>query len=245
MSQDRLFFTLFLSLFILLNAYLLASGALLADSTGFGIIVAAGITLALYSFLYKDNPLFKFAEHLYVGVAAAYTVTQVWYLVLLADVVTPFFNLDSNAERGNDWIVIFPSILGLFILTQLSSSKFSWLSRISFAFIVGLGAGLSVPRSISSFILAQIQPTLRPLSFSQEGLDLLIILVGVVSVLIYFFYSIEHTGAVGIASKIGIWFLMISFGASFGYTIMARLSLLIGRVNFLLATWLTIDLPLF
>ncbi|MEC8931715.1 MAG: hypothetical protein VYB08_09860, partial [Candidatus Latescibacterota bacterium] len=67
---------------------------------------------------------------------------------------------------------------------------------------------------------------------------LLLILIGVVSVLVYFFFSVEHRGVVGGISKVGIWFLMISFGASFGYTIMARLSLLIGRIRFLLGDWL-------
>jgi len=245
MNRDKMLFIVFLALFILLNVYLLSSEKLSADWSGFGVIVAAGITLALYSFLYKDNPLFKVSEHLYVGVAAAYTITQVWYLVLLADVVTPLLNLDNNAERGSDWVVIFPTILGIFILTQLASSRFSWLSRIPFAFIVGLGSGLAIPRIISANLLAQIQPTLSPLSLSIEGLNFLVILIGVISVLIYFFYSVEHTGPVGVASRIGIWFLMISFGASFGYTIMARLSLLIGRVGFLMEDWLKLELPLF
>ncbi|MCZ6632126.1 MAG: hypothetical protein O7G87_01880 [bacterium] len=245
MNRDKMLFIVFLALFILLNIYLLSSEKLSADWSGLGVIVAAGITLALYSFLYKDNLLFKFSEHLYVGVAAAYTITQVWYLVLLADVVTPLLNLDNNAERGSDWVVIFPTILGIFILTQLASSRFSWLSRIPFAFIVGLGSGLAIPRIISANLLAQIQPTLSPIDLSIEGLNFLIILIGVISVLIYFFYSVEHTGPVGVASRIGIWFLMISFGASFGYTIMARLSLLIGRVGFLMEDWLKLELPLF
>ena len=103
---------------------------------------------------------------------------------------------------------------------------------------VGLGAGLTIPRTISSFILAQIEATLQPLSWSLAGFDLLIILVGVVSVLVYFFFSLEHNGAVGKVSRLGIAFLMISFGASFGYTIMARLSLLIGRISFLMDDWL-------
>ena len=57
-------------------------------------------------------------------------------------------------------------------------------------------------------------------------------------------FSFEHTGAVGAISRVGIWFLMISFGASFGFTVMARLSLLIGQLTFLLEDWLTLDLPL-
>ena len=66
----------------------------------------------------------------------------------------------------------------------------------------------------------------------------LVIIVGVLSVLVYFFFSAEHKGAVGATSRLGIWFLMVSFGAAFGYTIMGRVSILIGRVNFLLTQWL-------
>ncbi|HJN26812.1 MAG TPA: hypothetical protein QF604_02735, partial [Candidatus Latescibacteria bacterium] len=89
-----------------------------------------------------------------------------------------------------------------------------------------------------AFLLSQIEATIRPITMDVDGLNLLLILIGVVSVLVYFFFSVEHRGVVGGISKVGIWFLMISFGASFGYTIMARLSLLIGRIRFLLDDWL-------
>jgi hypothetical protein len=114
------------------------------------------------------------------------------------------------------------------------------LSRISFAFIVGIGSGIAIPRVISSLILQQVQGTLKPLVmagdggvtwFTFAGLNTLLILVGVASVLFYFFFSIEHTGAVHRIARIGIYFLMVSFGAAFGYTVMARMSLLIGRFD--------------
>ena len=50
-----------------------------------------------------------------------------------------------------------------------------------------------------------------------------------ISSLVYFFFSKEHKGTVGAISKIGIYFLMIKFGASFGFAVMGRISLLIGR----------------
>ena len=243
MNRDHLVFFLFLLVFAAVNIYLFASGSLPANMTGLGTFIAAGITLSLYSFLYKDNPLFKFAENLYVGVAAAYTLNQVWYTVLLPDVITPISELDSES-MNNLWLLV-PTMLGFFMLTQLSAAKYSWLSRIAFAFVVGLGSGLAIPRTIAANLLAQMQPTMQAITPDFAGVNLFIILVGVVAVLVYFFYSVEHTGAVGVASKIGIYFLMISFGASFGYTIMARLSLLIGRVGFLLEEWLVIQLPLF
>ena len=68
----------------------------------------------------------------------------------------------------------------------------------------------------------------------------IVLIIGVLSVLAYFFFSKEHTGSYGRFCKLGIYFLMFSFGASFGYTVMARVSLLIGRVTFLLYDWLHI-----
>ncbi|HEU4683129.1 MAG TPA: hypothetical protein VFS39_01325, partial [Nitrospira sp.] len=103
-----------------------------------------------------------------------------------------------------------------------------------------------IPRTISSFILKQIEDTVRPLlsmtgqggiTFSTDllspasNLNAVIILVGVSSVLFYFFFSIEHSGPGKAVARTGIVFLMIAFGAAFGYTVMARMSLLIGRLT--------------
>ena len=237
MARDSYLLLAFILLFALANAVLFTfADALSFDWNGFGTIVAAGLTLALYSFLYKDNPLFKFAEHIFVGVAAGYIFGQYWYPTLYGEIIAPLIGQSDSAD-GGVWRLLFPTFLGLLMWTRFSA-RIGWLSRIAFAFIVGTGAGFTIPHYIDSFILGQIQPTLKPLEMSGDGLNLLIILVGVISVLIYFFFSVEHTGVVGRVSRLGIWFLMISFGASFGYTIMARLSLLIGRVRFLLDDWL-------
>ena len=233
--RDTYVFLVFLLFFAAVNIGLVVSGTLQVDWMGLGIITAAGMTLALYSFLYKDNPLFKFAEHVFVGVAAAYVFGQYWYPTIYGEIIAEWTELEQD-ESANWWLLA-PTFLGLLMLTRFSP-RLAWLSRYSFAFFVGLGAGLTIPRYTSSFILAQIEPTIQPLSLSWDGLNLLVILVGVIGVLVYFFFSVEHTGVAGRVSRIGIWFLMVSFGASFGYTVMARISLLIGRVDFLLKDWL-------
>jgi len=67
-----------------------------------------------------------------------------------------------------------------------------------------------------------------------------VIFLGVFCGLVYFFFSKEHKGFFGGASRMGIWILMITFGASFGYTVMGRISLLVGRLTFLFHNWLGI-----
>ncbi|OQD45348.1 hypothetical protein BIY37_09075 [Candidatus Brocadia sapporoensis] len=221
----------------------MASGKLPFSFDGFGVILGAGLTLAIYSFLYKDNPAFKIAENLYVGVSLGYTIIITWFNFLKPDLydslIVPMFS--KAATKAPQYALIFPSMLGVFMFLRFSR-KLSWLSRWTFAFVVGLGAGVSIPRVISAFILEQIKPSLHPVFSGGETLfssvNTLLIMLGVISVLIYFIFSVEHKGAIGKISKIGIWFLMISFGASFGYTVMGRLSLLIGRIQFLLRDWL-------
>ncbi|MFY4730056.1 hypothetical protein [Nitrospira sp. BLG_2] len=203
-----------------------------------GAWVATGLTLFIFSFLYKDNPLFKFAEHLYVGVSLGYIIVKTYDSVVLHLIVKPI------VENGEIALLI-PVAIGMLMLTRYVP-KAAWMSRYAFAFIVGMGAGLAIPRTISSFILKQIEDTVRPLlsmtgqdglAFSMNllnpgsNLNALIILLGVSSVLFYFFFSIEHSGAGRAVARTGVIFLMISFGAGFGYTVMARMSLLIGRLT--------------
>ncbi|MFI5247019.1 MAG: hypothetical protein ACHQWV_00505 [Nitrospirales bacterium] len=203
-----------------------------------GAWVATGLTLFIFSFLYKDNPLFKLAENLYVGVSVGYTIVKTYDTVIVHLIWKPI------VENG-EWALLIPVAIGTLMLTRYVP-KAAWLSRYAFAFIVGVGSGLAIPRVISSYILKQIEDTVRPLMVIVPGegltftwsllnpassLNTIIILIGVSSVLFYFFFSVEHTGPGKAVARTGILFLMIAFGAAFGYTVMARMSLLIGRLT--------------
>jgi hypothetical protein len=193
-----------------------------------GIWIAAGLTLCVFSFLYKDNPLYKFAEHLYIGLSVGYTIAQTWHEAIIKFVWYPI------SQEGNYFIFI-PAGIGLLMFSRFIP-KYRWIIRWPLAFMIGISAGASIPRNMDSMIFKQMQATIQPLS----SINLIIIVLGLLFTLLYFFFSVEHKGPIGVASKVGIFFLMISFGAAFGYTVMARISLLIGRTYFLLHDWLHI-----
>ncbi|MEK7294385.1 MAG: hypothetical protein AAB049_05345 [Nitrospirota bacterium] len=203
-----------------------------------GAWVATGLTLFILTFLYQDNPLFKLAEHLYVGVSVGYAIVKTYDTVVIRLIYEPMV-------KQGDWWLLIPLAIGALMLTRYVP-KAAWMSRIAFAFVVGVGSGLAIPRVISSYILKQIEDTVRPLaSLATDGsttftysllnpasnLNAIVLLIGVVSVLFYFFFSVEHTGPGKAVARTGIIFLMIAFGAAFGYTVMARMSLLIGRLT--------------
>jgi len=79
LKKDSIVIVLFFLALIVVNGILVGTGKLKFGTEGFGIMVAAALTIALYSFLYQDNPIFKMAEHFYVGVATAYLFIVTWF----------------------------------------------------------------------------------------------------------------------------------------------------------------------
>jgi hypothetical protein len=200
-----------------------------------GIWIAALLTLGIISFLYKDNLLYKISEAIFIGISAGY-----WFITYFWDSLYRKFWV--GVHEG-DWILWGGAILGLMMLCRLFG-KIGWISRWPLAFIVGATAGLKMMVYFTTNAMAQVHDTVREMSVAvTDGgwYDIIgkgVIVIGVFTGLIYFYFSKEHKGAFGSAAKVGTWFLMVTFGASFGYTVMSRMSLLLGRIDFLLTDWL-------
>jgi len=215
-------------------------------SHDFGIWVAALLTLCVFSFLYRDNPLYKFAEHLFVGVSAGYYIVLNFWTVIVVNLYDPLHVMFTRHQAPFDaqlgdyraWLFI-PALLGVLLFTRLFG-RIGWLSRWSLATIIGGYAGLKTTGFAQGDLVAQVQASLQPLWTGQIGssLNAILFTVGIVTSLLFFFFSREHKGVLGGASRIGVGFLMVSFGAGYGYTVMSRISLLIGRFQFLLHDWL-------
>jgi hypothetical protein len=230
------------------------------------------LTLCIFSFLYKDNPFYKAAEHLFVGVSAGYVavlsfwqqvqpnlfgrlwpsrvdvddgsiLTSIWYAIYeIFNVITTGFGVldrsifPEGGIKGFEEIRIIymiPFILGIFMILRLVP-KLGWLARWAIAYIVGMAAGLRFYGFLNSNVLNQIKAS--AIDFTSDWgtiINGLIVFIGTLTGLIYFFYSTEHKGVVGRLSRIGIYFLMIKFGAAFGFAVMGRISLLIGQFNYL------------
>tara|TARA_A100000164_G_C21899993_1_gene769998 strand:+ start:879 stop:1733 length:855 start_codon:yes stop_codon:yes gene_type:complete len=240
----------------------------------FGAWLSILFTLAILSYLYKDNPFYKASEHIFVGISSAYwavtffwtkvhpnlfgrlwpssqyentesLINTLWYFPykIIRGFTTIFGIVDNDVfpENGIDsgwndisYSYLIPFMLGIFMLLRLVPSL-SWLARWAIAYIVGMAAGLRFYGYLNSDILEQITASTIDLSSSPTDIiNSAIIIFGTLSGLLYFFFSRSDTGIISKFSKIGIYFLMISFGASFGFAVMGRVSLLIGRFNSLI-----------
>ncbi|HNQ43675.1 MAG TPA: hypothetical protein PKI59_04565 [Candidatus Cloacimonadota bacterium] len=202
-----------------------------------GIWVAAFFTLSIFSFLYKDNPFYKFAEQVFVGLSAAYWLVNIIYSIMLPNLFTKLFN-----DFSGNAVLLIPAALGIMMLMRIHP-KTQWVSRYPIAIVIGTSAGISMLRYMKSDILNQVTATMiNPFAAQTIAgvIGNLLLIIGTICGVYFFYFSKKQEGVFAVPSKIGIWFLMISFGATFGYTVMARISLLIGRLDFLLGTWLHI-----
>ncbi len=205
--------------------------------------VGVFFTLSVYSFLYKDNPFYKLAEHVTVGVSVGYSLYIVWTNAFIGQVYTQFMNGGYIFSMHVDkrWDFIIPALLGIFMIFRLFP-KYAWMSRYSLALLVGAGAGIGLPLAMQASILKQVSSSMVKVNFTGEGISNLIIIIGVLATLSYFYFSKEHKGVFGKFANVGIWYLMVGFGATFGYTVMARMSLFIGRLLFIFQDFLGLNL---
>lgn len=211
------------------------------------IWIAALLTLAIYSFLYRDNPVYRFAESLLIGLSVGFLLVTTFETTIIPKALEPvgegFSRLFVGGDLAGFWSLIravIPLALGILMFARFFPG-IGWVSRISLALYIGFGAGASIPANMQSYILKQIDATIRPfltIDGFVAAVNAIVILVGLISTLFYFYFSKAHKGAFGAVARLGTFYLMIFFGATFGYTVMARISLLIGRLTFLLRDWL-------
>lgn len=260
------------------------------------------LTFCILSFLYKDNPFYKLAEHLFIGISIGYVITQQYYNVLRPKLV-------ERIGAADHWwwnLELVPLLLVALLFVKAVSRRWAWLGRYPLAFVVALYAGIQINAVAQADLGQQIKRAtddldqvavnintadadalsklpgvspgiarviieqrpfhsldqlehmpgldavqielLREARGSIQGLDAqaavsdgqrfwfgivsnVLLLLGLLASLVYFYFSIEHKGVIGKVSRFGIWVLMIGFGASFGYTVQGRIALAIGRAQ--------------
>ena len=225
----------------------------------------AGVaTLAIYSFLIKENGFYRFFEHLFIGIAAGYMPVFTLKDFLWPKIIEPLLGLDlvvypdgttSSSYSPFLLLYLFPMCFGM-LYYFIYSKRHSWLARLVIGFSLGASAGLTF-KGFFVEMMPQVSSSFRPLVVFCEGasaecyqllgypiniwtsLNNIVFVATLLTVMYYFFFSIR--GGEGRfheqTRRCGRLMMMVCFGAFFGSTVMARLALLVERMQFLLIDW--------
>lgn len=214
-----------------------------------GTLVAGLLTVMVLSYVLGDNLLFRTAVHLFIGVAAGYAGAIALRNVLWPRLVLPVLTAGIGAVTTT---MILSWALVLMLALKAWPATARWGS-LPMALMVGVGAALVVGGAITGTLVPQTlaaMDTLDPRAVSpltnETGLErminVLILLVGTISTLIYFRFTARR-GPTGDATQsrlvtwvghVGRGFIALTFGVMFAGALAAALTVLAERVQFLI-----------
>lgn len=232
------------------------------------LTVGVIVTIGLYSVLYRENKVYRFFEHLFLGLAVGYTVVALWTETLKQSWWDKMIGAqpDAGAALGTPgyWAYAFLvpiGLMGYFVFSQ----KHNWMSRIPIGIILGLWAGQQ-PKAWWTKYSPNIDAMIKPIFpttgqffkpgtsgivdkaaiaridsqvYWSQAITNLIFVFTAVAVLCYFLFSFDFKSkTMRFVTTSGRWLLMIGFGAIFGSTVMMRFTLLIDRMYFVWIEWL-------
>ena len=215
-------------------------------------LLSAGIsfifTVVILSYLIGDNPLFRAAIYIFVGISAGYIAAVAWNQVILPLLIEPILSGVAFSEPWQAALLFVPLVGSGLLLTKVSQ-RLSGFGQLPMAFLVGVGAAVTIGGAVLGTLLPQIYATFggfdvnlavsRGINPAFMILNGALILLGVVGTLAYFHFgarqkadgSVKRNFLVEILTWIGRIYISITFGVLFASVYMAALTDLIKRID--------------
>jgi hypothetical protein len=203
-------------------------------------VVAILLTLLVFSRLLGDNPAYRTAQYLFVGVSLGYAFVVIYHQVLRPAALGA---LVASADPTQLGLQLAPWLLGLLLLTRLTGRQtVSWLANIPLALLFGVGTALAVGGALLGTLVPQIIDTVRPVGIDPfQAVGAVMLLLGVILTLCYFYFTVPRDTArgrvVALGASVGRWLLMIAFGFFFAGGLLTYLTALNSRLEFIVS-WL-------
>ena len=204
-------------------------------------VIGLVLTLMIFSYLIGDNPLFRIAVYLFIGVASGYAAMVVWHSVLIPKLFIPLGNINRMA------LTIVPLILSVSLLTKLSP-RISWIGNFAMAVLVGVGAATAIGGALVGTLIPQAEAAMEAVNFRAAGtssgavfslIEGVVMLFGTVLTLAYFQFgakraadgTVKRNAIIELLAWMGRIFIAVTFGVLFAGVYMSALTAMIERLG--------------
>lgn len=206
-----------------------------------GLSIGFLLTLLVFSYILGDNPLFRLASHIFIGVTAGYAAIVTINNVLVPRLFLPLFT-GSAEERLLSILLFIPS---LFLFTKITPLRKA--GNWSVAILVGIGVATSIGGAITGTLFSQLLGTINSFEVPSAAnaispiINGFMIVLGTITTLIYFHFGTrsrpgqndQQQPAIKILGRIGHVFIAITLGVLFAGVYVSALSALVERLTFL------------
>jgi hypothetical protein len=220
-----------------------------------GTAVGFLLTVSIFSYLFRDNALFRLAIHLFIGVAAGLAAAISLYNVIWPRLIKPLWSAKGDLQ---DWLLLLaPVVLVILLLMKTSIRTSAWGSPVM-AFLTGVGAATAVGGAVLGTLLPQAAASINVFEAQNvqlglpgawhEYLTAIFLLVVTIATLIYFQFGwrpVLHQEAreltwVDGLTWVGKVTISVTLGVIFAGILIASMSGLVERIDFLLSTLLSL-----
>jgi len=193
------------------------------------------LTLMVFSYFIGDNPMFRLAVYLFIGVASGYAAAVIVNEVLFAK----FRSLPLN-DPTQLVIGLIPFFLAATLLAKLSP-RISWMGNFAMAVLVGVGAATAVGGALIGTLIPQAEAAMD--AFGSRSIFALIegvvMMSGTVLTLAYFQFSakravdgsVRRSAIFEMLAWLGRIFIAVTLGVLFAGVYMSALTALIERLS--------------
>ncbi|HNB53300.1 MAG TPA: hypothetical protein PK530_15220 [Anaerolineales bacterium] len=215
-----------------------------------GAILGFLLTCMVLSYIFGDNPLFRFSVHLFIGVAAGFAGAVALRNVIYPNLVLPLLSVAGGDSSLPTLLSLVPVGLSLLLLTKLFP-QMGRAGNLSMAFLVGVGAAVAVGGAITGTLFPQttsamnqinlnlIENATAPNTAFQDLISGIISISVTVLTLLYFHFTTRQNTterpawleAIAFGGQI---FIALTFGVVFAGVYTAALTALIDRLNALI-----------
>jgi hypothetical protein len=203
------------------------------------------LTLMVFSYLIGDNPLFRIAVYLFIGVSSGYAATVIVHYVLL-----PRLRLFQSNDLNQFILAIVPLLFGVSLLAKLSP-RISWIGNFAMAVLVGVGAAVAIGGALLGTLMPQVGAAINTFDVSAAGgrlgvasklLQGVVMLSGTVFTLASFHFSAgraadgtpKRNSIIEGIAWVGRLFIAITLGVLFAGVYVSALTAMIERWSFVI-----------
>ena len=208
-------------------------------------------TLLIFSYVLGDNPLFRVGVYIFVGVSSGYIAAVVFWQVIMPRLITPLVTAMVSGSIAEKVFMLVPFMGSVLILMKVSP-RLAGMGRIAMAFLVGIGAAVTIAGALTGTLIPQVMGTInafdvvaataRNIQSYEVFFSGAFILLGTIFTLIYFHFgarpkadgTMQRFGLIEISAWVGRIFIGITLGAVFAGVYSAALTALIERISSLI-----------
>lgn len=189
------------------------------------LAISGILTIAVYSFLYRENFSFRIAEHILIGSFTGHTLVMA---------LKNIKEIGTDRVIGGDVIYVVPLLLGVLFFFRYKR-EYAWVTRYPLAVLIGITAGVEARARFHGWIWKQLIETI---SSPLNNLNNIVVFLALVLTISYFTFTIKHTGAVGVAARLGRMMLLLTFGMTIAMDLVSRIGSAVARFD-----WLFTNIP--